>query len=287
MNIISLAISTFIISSIIMAIINALPIRKKRLWDIIIVSIYSLGELSSYLFIFFCNINNLDLITILEAISSILGVIIGYVAIMMIILDGIKIFKSKRLKEFERNLNNKESSSIPKWISSIISGTLGIVLLVFGIISTINYTKELLISVIGLYIGSIIFIILAIYLFITGLPKHKKIKASNLLFIVDFENQKYIYTTSITKEFSINDALGSIQDVYLIDEYGLLITPKKHYIVKGIKLEYSGKKYLDEINMEKIESNEFDEIISKYQKYNRKRIEIDEYNNIKSIKIIK
>lgn len=287
MNIISLAIATFIFGSIIMAIINALPIRKKRLWDIIIVSIYSLIELGQYILIIIFNINSLDLIAILEIIASILGIIIGYTAIMMIILDGIRIFKSKRLKEFERNLNNKESTSIPKWIFSIISGALGIVLLVFGIISTINYTKELLISVIGLYIGSIIFIALAIYLFIAGLPKHKKIKASNLLFIVDFDNNKYIYTTSITKEFTISNAIGSIQDLYLIDEYGLLITPEKHYIVKGIKLEYSGKHYLNEINMERVETNDFDEAISKYQKYNRKRIELDENNNIKGIKIIK
>lgn len=287
MNIISLAIATFIFGSIIMAIINALPIRKKRLWDIIIVSIYSLIELGQYILIIIFNINSLDLIAILEIIASILGIIIGYTAIMMIILDGIRLFKSKRLKEFERNLNNKESTSIPKWIFSIISGILGIVLLVFGIISTINYTKELLISVIGLYIGSIIFIGLGIYLFIAGLPKHKKIKASNLLFIVDFDNNKYIYTTSITKEFTISNAIGSIQDLYLIDEYGLLITPEKHYIVKGIKLEYSGKHYLNEINMERVETNDFDEAISKYQKYNRKRIELDENNNIKGIKIIK
>ncbi len=287
LNIISLAISTFIVSSIIMAIINVLPIRKKRLWDIIIISIYSLGELGSYLLMFLYNINDLNLIITLEIISSILGIIIGYIAIMMIILDGIKIFKSKRLKEFERNLNNKDSKSIPKWIFSIISGILCIILLIIGLITTINYTKSLLISIIGLYIGFLIFLLLSIYLFITGLSKHKNIKASNLLFIVDFENHKYIYTSTINKEFSINDALGSIQDVYLIDEYGLLITPIKHYVVMGIKLEYSGKKYLDDINMEKIESNEFDEIISKYQKYNKKRIEIDEFNNIKSIKIIK
>ena len=286
MNIISLAISTFISNYIIMFIVRVLPLRNKRLWQSIVISLFCLGEIIGYILIFVTPYS-LDLITILEVIGSIFGVVIGYVASMMIVLDGITLFKSRRLKEFERNLNNKEGTSFPRWILAIISGSLGLMLLIYGIITSLNFDSKLLLTVIGLFIGAAIFIGVSIYLFISGAPKHKTIHAENLLFIVDYEGQKTIYQAKLSKEFTIESALGKLMEIYILDEYGLLITPTNHYIVKGLKLEYSAKNMLNEINMSVYDGNAFDEAIKNFQKYNRKKIILDEQNHIQKITIIK
>lgn len=286
MNIISLAISTFISNYIIMFIVRVLPLRNKRVWNSIIISLFAVGEIIGYLFIFVAS-DSLDFIEILEVIGSIFGVIIGYVASMMIVLDGITLFKSRRLKEFERNLNNKEGTSFPRWILAIMSGSLGLMLLIYGIITSLNYDSKLLLTIIGLFVGAAIFIGVSIYLFISGAPKHKTIRAENLLFIVDYEGQKNIYQAKLSKEFTIENALGKLMEIYMLDEYGLIITPYNHYIVKGLKLEYSAKNMLNEIQMSKYEGNVFDEAIKNFQKYNRKKIILDEQNHIQKITIIK
>ncbi|MDE7106395.1 MAG: hypothetical protein K2O22_04430, partial [Anaeroplasmataceae bacterium] len=285
MNIISLAISTFISNYIIMAIIRALPFRNKRVWQSAVITLFCLGEIIGYILIF-VSPYALDLITILEVIGSIFGVIIGYVASMMIVLDGITLFKSRRLKEFERNLNNKEGRSFPRWILATISGSLGLMLLIYGIITALHYDSKLLLTIIGLCIGAVLFIGVSIYLFISGAPKHKSIRAENLLFLVDYEGQKLLYQAKLSKEFTIEDALGEIMSIYMIDEYGLIITPTNHFIVKGLKLEYSAKHMLKNIQMTLFEGNDFDEALSHFQKYNRKKIILDEQNHIQKITMI-
>lgn len=286
MNIISLAVSTFITNYIIMFIIRVLPLRNKRVWQSVVISLFCLGEIIGYVLIFILPYT-LDLITILEVIGSIFGVLIGYIASMMIVLDGVSIFKSRRLKEFERNLNNKEGRSFPKWILAIIAVSLSSILLIYGIITLIHYDSKLLLTTIGLFVGAVIFLGVGIYLFICGAPKHKKIHAENLLLIVDIEGQKTIYQAKLSKDFTIEHALGKLMDIYMLDEFGLIITPSNHYIVKGIKLDYSTKDILKEIQMTPYEGNAFDEAIKNFQKYNRKKIILDEQNQIQKITIIK
>ncbi|MDE6047219.1 MAG: hypothetical protein K2F56_01170, partial [Anaeroplasmataceae bacterium] len=284
--IISLAISTFILNYIIMSIIRDLPLRNKRVWNSIIISLVAAGSIVGYLFGIVMS-KDLNLIYLLEAIGNIFGVLIGYVASMMIVLDGITLFKSRRLKEFERNLNNKEGTSFPRWILAIIAEALGLMLLIYGIITVINYDSKLLLTIIGLFVGATLFIGVSIYLFISGAPKHKTIHAENLLFIVDYEGQKTIYQAKLSKEFTIENDLGKLIEVYILDEYGLIITPSNHYIVKGLKLEYSAKEMLKEINMSVYDGNTFDEAIKNFQKYNRKKIILDEQNHIQKITMIK
>lgn len=268
-----------------MAIIRALPLKNKRVWQIAIISIFCLGEIAGYVGIML-SLYEVELLFILELIGSIFGVIIGYAASMMIILDDIRLFKSKRLKEFERNLNNKEGTSFPRWILALIAGSLGIMLFVYGIILVTNYDSKLLLTIIGLFIGTVIFLAVSIYLFVSGAPKHKTIRAENLLFVVDVEGQKSVYQTKLSKEFTIEQALGKLMEIYILDEYGLIITPSNHYIVKGIKLEYSAKDLLKTIQMTPYEGN-LDEALSKFQKYNRKKIILDENNKIIKITQIK
>ncbi len=285
MNIISLAVSTFITNYFIMFIIRILPFRNKRLWQSIIISLFCLGEISGYVLIML-ELYEVELLFILELIGSIFGVLIGYVASMMLVLDGVKLFKSRRLKEFERNLNNKEGTSVPRWILAIISGVLGIMLFIYGIIISIHYDKQLLITIIGLFLGAIAFLGTSIFFFLSGASKHKVLRAENLLFVVDLDGQKKVYQAKLSKEFTIEQALGKLNELYLLDEYGLIVTPSHHYIVKGIKLEYSARALLETIQMAPYEGN-LDEALANFQKYNRKKIILDENNKIVKITQIK
>ena len=123
-------------------------------------------------------------------------------------------------------------------------------------------------------------------LFRSGASKHKVLRAENLLFVVDLDGQKKVYQAKLSKEFTIEQALGKLNELYLLDEYGLIVTPSHHYIVKGIKLEYSARALLETIQMAPYEGN-LDEALANFQKYNRKKIILDENNKIVKITQIK
>lgn len=285
MNFIYTAVSTFMTNYFIMFIIRILPLRKKRIWNISIVSIYNLSICGLYIQLLFTP--ELDLNLLIYCLGNLLGIAIAQLASFMLIFEGVKLFKSRRLKEFERNLNNKEGTSIPKWIFATLLLVTAFVLGGYTVFALINYNKSNLMSIIGSIIFGIIALGFSIYLFICGRAAHKKINSSKLMFIVGYPNETVIYTADLNKEFTIKDALGSLEDIYLIDEYGLLITPNNKYLVKGIKVSEYPKDIENQISMSRIENNKYDILIHEFQKYTRKKIILDENNNIKSISIIK
>ena len=286
MNIISTAISVFISNYIIIAIIRLLPLKKKTLWQTIILSFYNLGSIVGYLWMIL-SANELSLLLILELLSSILGVVIAYTASMMIVLDGIVLFKSKRLREFERSYHQKDGTSIPRNILAVISLSLSIALFTYGIVSLLNYDKRLLISCIGTFLGMAIFLGLAIYFFISGKAQHKTIKAENLLLIVQIEDKKILLAAELSKDQTLETLLSPLADIYILDEYGLIVTPHMRYIVKGVKLDYLSKDILKSLQMQPFTDSVLNEALKEFKKYNRKKIILDENYSIKKISIIK
>lgn len=286
MNIISTAISVFISNYIIIAIIRLLSLKKKTLWQTIILSFYNLGSIVGYLWMIL-SANELSLLLILELLSSILGVVIAYTASMMIVLDGIVLFKSKRLREFERSYHQKDGTSIPRNILAVISLSLSIALFTYGIVSLLNYDKRLLISCIGTFLGMAIFLGLAIYFFISGKAQHKTIKAENLLLIVQIEDKKILLAAELSKDQTLETLLSPLADIYILDEYGLIVTPHMRYIVKGVKLDYLSKDILKSLQMQPFTDSVLNEALKEFQKYNRKKIILDENYSIKKISIIK
>ena len=286
MNIISTAISVFISNYIIIAIIRLLPLKKKTLWQTIILSFYNLGSIVGYLWMIL-SANELSLLLILELLSSILGVVIAYTASMMIVLDGIVLFKSKRLREFERSYHQKDGTSIPRNILAVISLSLSIALFTYGIVSLLNYDKRLLISCIGTFLGMAIFLGLAIYFFTSGKAQHKTIKAENLLLIVQIEDKKILLAAELSKDQTLETLLSPLADIYILDEYGLIVTPHMRYIVKGVKLDYLSKDILKSLQMQPFTDSVLNEALKEFQKYNRKKIILDENYSIKKISIIK
>ena len=59
------------------------------------------------------------------------------------------------------------------------------------------------------------------------------------------------------------------------------------YIVKGVKLDYLSKDILKSLQMQPFTDSVLNEALKEFQKYNRKKIILDENYSIKKISIIK
>lgn len=288
MNFISLAASVFISNYIFLRIINILPFKNKKLWQIIIISFADLSSVIGYLITFIISLDyGFNMMIALEMLGSILGILTAYIAIMMLIFDGKSLFKSKRLKEFERGINKKDEASLPKNIIAIILLTISIILLLYSIISIFNYSKDILISLIGTIIVSIILLIISIYLFISGKALHQKLKSEHILLYIKLPNEQLVYEQTLSKTLNLKQALNGFDETYILDEYGLIITKDKKYIVKGIMVTKIDKNILNKLNMQILSPNPYEEAFSHFQKYNRKKIILDESNKIKNISNIK
>ena len=216
---------------------------------------------------------------ILEGVGGMLGVIIAYICTLMVILDGVQIFKSKRLKEFERGVNLKDGKSIPKNIVGIVFMILTIVLVGYSIFLMINFDKLLITTIIGSIIIGLIFLGLSIYFLISGKAVHQTIKAQKLMLVINLPLETLTYVAELNKTLTENEALGKMNEMYYLDELGLLITPSDKYIVKGMKADSVSDTYLSSLKMQKLD-NRYDHITSNYKKYSRMKITIDENGNI-------
>lgn len=286
MNFISLAVSVFISNYIFMAIIRLLPfIRRKKLWQGIIISIADISSIITYIGILLTVITSpdTDKLIILEVIGSILGILIGYIAAMMLVLDGISLFKSRRLKEFERGLNNKEGKSIPKNILGLICVAIAVVLLVFVVITLINYDNSVLVTLVGTIAATLLFIGLSIFFFISGKAQHQSIKSNHLLLYIKLPDKSLTYQQELSKDKTLDMVLGKFKDIYMLDEFGMIVTPTTKYVVKGIMVTKLAKDILNELDMQLLDPNPFEEALENFQKYNRKKIILDENNKITKI----
>lgn len=285
LNFISLAVSVFISNYIMMYIIRLLPIKNKKIVQLVIISLADVGSIIGYIIPLF-NIE-IDVIYLLYTLGNIIGIGVAYVASLMLILENVSIFKSKRAREFERGINNKEGFSIPRYILSCICLGIAIVLYVYGAINLTHYTSKLLVTTIGVFIGGTIALVLAIYFFISGKPQHQKLSAENLLLIIFLPNECKLYQASLTKEFTMSDALKELETIYLLDEFGLIITPKHKYIVKGVKMDQQNINLLSKLPMEEYINHPFTNVIEQFSKYQRKKVILDDQNNIIKITNIK
>lgn len=285
MNFISLAVSVFISNYIFIRIIGILPfIKRKKLWQGILISLADISSILGYVMILISSLTTgINLTIILEMIGSILGILIGYIAAMMIILDGVSLFKSKRYREFERGINQKDGKSIPRNILAIICAAISVVLLTYSIITIINYSNNVLVSLIGTILGTLLFIFLSVFFFLTGKSLHTTVKSSHLILFIKLPEKSLVYQQELSKELTEDQVLEKIKQIYMLDEFGFIITPTTKYAVKGIMVTKLTKGILDDLKMNLLNPNPFEEALSHFQKYNKKKIILDENNKITKI----
>lgn len=282
MNFLSQIVSIFILNMMIHTIISYLPLRSKMFWKILIISILNSIDLL-FNFIILFTYKNFEIIFLINVLGNCLAVVVGYIASMAIVLDGIILFKSKRLKQFERDLNNKNHLSIPRNIIALIFCLASMMLLIYAIVTFLNYSNDLLIVLIGTLLVLAIFIILTIYFFISSLPSKNKLKGNTLLFIIKTKDDYLLFSGSIKGE----NPLENIESDYFIDELGMIVTPNIKYIVKGIKVENVHTDLLSRIKLSEEDNKLLKQHLNNFQKYNCKKIILDANYNLIKVKNIK
>ena len=155
------------------------------------------------------------------------------------------------------------------------------------IFTILNYNKEILFSVIGAASVFLLFVGLTIYFFVTGKSLHKKITAPALILQITLPDFSVLFEADLNKDFTIADALNGLDKEYLLDELGLLITPDKKYLVKGINVQSIKREHITNLKMQRISSNKFDLAFKEFKKYARMKIVLDENNQITKISSIR
>ena len=282
MNFLYLFISTFLLNYFLMWIISLLPIKNKRIVSSVIITLMNVGTFIYYTYYFFLYIGH-NLILAVNELGSALAILIAFVATMVMLLDGIKIIKTKRQRAF-LNAYRSNKATIPFIVIIIIFYLLGLIALGFAIYIMVIYDSKLLIALIGALLAFLIFICLATYLLISN--RHSKNsfnKGDNLLFILDINDKRYLYEAPIIT--SIDDLLGELANIYILTEYGSLITKDKIYLVRGITIRNEFEFDLKKTKLLPLEDSKLTELSYHFLKYQTLIIKIDEnYNILKTIK---
>ena len=142
MNFISLAVSVFISNYIFIMIIRLLPIRRKRLWQGILITLGDLAMMVTYATILIDSLQPpVSIDNLLFGLGSILGIFLGYAAAMMLVLDGVTLFRSKRYREFERAVKQKDGPSVSKKILGTLMLVVSAILLGYAIVVLCHYSS--------------------------------------------------------------------------------------------------------------------------------------------------
>lgn len=276
MNFLSVFVSTFLTNYFFSWIISMLPIRNKRKVTIIVLSVLNLASIGYNLYLTVSLFVTGNFNTAIYYGGNFLASLIAYLAIMMLLLDGIKVFKTKRQRAFLNALNSNKPG-IPYYAVFLILLVLGLLSLGYAIFATINYSSNLLWTLIGAYSIAIILLGLVLYLFLTNLKGQSKPSISNakvkggLIFILDLKNQRLVYETKNYDETT----LKKLTEVYYFTEYGYLITPNTKYVVKGIKVDNIDPELKASINLELTQEEKLIAVLENYQKYQTKTIFVD------------
>ena len=282
MNFLYLFISTFLLNYFLMWIVSLLPIKNKRIVSSIIITLTNVGTFIYYMYYFFLYLGH-NLILAVNELGSALAILIAFVATMVMLLDGIKIIKTKRQRAFLNAYRNNKVT-IPFIVVIIIFYLLSLIALGFAIYIMTIYDSKLLIALIGALLAFLIFICLATYLLISNCHSNNNFnKGNNLLFILDINDKRYLYEAAITT--SIDELLGELANIYILTEYGSLITKDKTYLVRGITIRNEAEFDLKKTKLLPLEDSKLTELSYHFLKYQTLIIKVDEnYNILKTIK---
>lgn len=216
--------------------------------------------------------------------GSILGRLFVYLAFMSIINGSLILFKSKRLKNFQRSYDGKKPSVIPG-ISLIL---LAVIMATSGVLYFIlpeKITVGDLIIIISLWVLSLVSLFFGIYSLV-HIISHKtssidtKARIMFLVYLPDVTRcfisfEKTTFEEGLTPDFFQN---------YIIDDYGVLITKDIKYVVKGIQTPSFDERYITSSKLTEVNPIEFGNSLEQFDKYKRLKITLDDNKN--TVKIV-
>ena len=280
-----------LVSAIVISLINILSIiyNSIAIWEVYVLLVQS-NQLAEYT-------SNL----IISA-GNLIANIIAYIATIVLLLDGKKLFKSRRQQQYANAVSNKKVW--PTVLAIVILALLGVGCLIYGIFVSINFTMELLLAAFGAYGMALAFFGVAFYIFFINFTKVKNLDTTStnsnvinatvvnktkvdvyLMFILHLGSHKYYFEGLIDQDYTINYYLGDILNIYVLTDFGSINTPTKKYIVKGIKVDKIDENTLKEIKLTRVNNtNEnFLNLMTNFERYHLKTILADDNFNILKI----
>ena len=276
MNFLISFVNTFLVDYFFIFIINLLPVRSKLKWQVGVISLTNLPGILYDLYIIIGNIGIYGS-NILIAIGMLLSKVLAYIAIMVWLLKGRRIFKTRRQREFEREVKGKSTSIVP----SIILFTLSLITLGFIIYITLYYTSDLLWTMIGSIVAFIALVGFGLYLFPFHKVKNIKVitkKPTKLLFNLKIKDSSITFISDFKEDLSYY--LGTLADDFVLSNYGTIEQGKEIYCVKGVHVDYIDKSTVKGINMSICKDTSLCGVIGHFNQYQHKYIKIDDKYNI-------
>ena len=284
MNFLYTFVETFFIDYFVIFIFSLFNFKNRRLITFLLITI---GNLLLVIFFFYEMIIYLinykfEILTFLFYILDIISVLSAYTLIMIILLRGVRIFKSRRLKKFQDEFDGKNHNKRNIILSSILL-IFGLTFLTFGILLITlikKYNAKYVFSLILLFSISIILITISILLLSKLKFKKKNIK-ERIMFVVIKDKRIFLSDDKIKE-----DILSPLESKYFLTDFGYLYFKEAG---KNICYHIKGVEALDNqdyINIDLIEDNKFIFILNELEKYNKKEIYLDENFIIKRMKNI-
>ncbi len=204
----------------------------------------------------------------------------AYFLFVYLYFGNVVVFKSQRARQFERTYNGKSNLivHITRALMCVLSGLcIGGAILLF-IMSHLVYVVVLCIFLL-LIAALMIFLVVKSFMASKGSVKTKtsQDKISNYYFIIITKFETYLFEGDGTKSFK--EAINGLDDIYYIDEYGIINDGTKK-LVYGIRLDDISENYLSRILMNRIYNERLVNILSTLDKINQKVITVDSDYNI-------
>lgn len=284
--------SVFITNYIVWIIIRAIGFKHHRLVYLILITIFELTSvitwgiiaiLSAVSYVSYTEDKTGLFMLILDYLGYMLGVLSAYLLTLVLHLRGVKIFKSRRQREFERESKTPKQRLIANVLFYSLLSVLGLSLIGLGIgtFFMLNGQNAFFYS---LTISGILLFIFLLVNFILSKTKakDKPVTKGKVLFFVKTNGTYYTYFDTLDNGGKIEDKLGRIGEEYILTDFGVLIMNNDKIRVLGITPSEIEMSLLDNISLKK-EEKDLSYILNEYSKYQRKKIVLNQDQTINKI----
>lgn len=204
----------------------------------------------------------------------------AYFTFIYLFYGNILIFKSERAKQFERAFNGKKNIMVH--ISRVLMCLLSVICLGLAIILFIT-SKVISVIVVALFLIAIA--IFMVYLVVKSFIATKtgvKVKVgqdriTSYYFIIITKFDTYLFEGMEGKSFK--EGLNGLDDIYYIDEFGIINDTSKK-LIYGMRVDDISEEHLSRILMNRVYNDKLINILSTLDKINQKVITVDESYNI-------
>lgn len=283
--------SVLFANTILWSIFRAINFRHHRKVYLIIISVCELGSI-----LYFAIIGILTVSSMMAAggspyevalisfyfLAEAAGILTGYMLTIALYFKDVKLFKSRRQRQFEREARDKKQR-----IKAAILFYGGLSLVALALIG-LGIASYVLLSGLNVYFyifviaGVLLLIFLLVYFIVTKPNTNQEVKKGNVLFFVKTNGQYYIYSGELDGDSTIESKLGDISIEYMLTDFGILVENKDKIRVFGITPSEFDARLLNTISLEK-EEKDYTNIFNEFNRYQRKKIVLDENRSIKTI----